>query len=253
MAGFDAQTFDVERGEFGSYLFGEWSRTGWLYYNIVCFLMKEHLTTILLLLIAPLALWRFRTGALAFLGPLAAIRVEDPQVFRAVHELPFQLARDGIVTGLRIDHVDGLRDPHGYLRQLQRELGSADGEERFYVVVEKILLGDERLPDAWPVAGTTGYDALGLLDRVLTDPEGEAPLRAIWESFARGTPHYDDVAYHSRKLVLQASLSSELSVTSASFCCSRSSSRRRSSFATLSSRVREILSSLSWLVEILAT
>ncbi|HSA57492.1 MAG TPA: malto-oligosyltrehalose synthase [Gemmatimonadaceae bacterium] len=166
-----------------------------------------------------LSFWRVAADEINYrrffdVNDLAAIRVEDPQVFRAVHELTFQLVRDGVVTGLRIDHVDGLRDPHGYLRQLQRQLGSANGEERFYVVVEKILLGDERLPEAWPVAGTTGYDALGLLDRVLTAPEGEAPLRATWESFARGTPHYDDVSYHSRKLVLRASLSSELTVLS---------------------------------------
>lgn len=168
-----------------------------------------------------LSFWRVAVDEINYrrffdVNELAAIRVEDPQVFRAVHELTFQLVREGVVTGLRIDHVDGLRDPHGYLRDLQRELarapGTGDKGEPFYVVVEKILLGDERLPDAWPVAGTTGYETLGLLDRVLTDPAGEASLRATWERFTRSTPYYDDVAYLSRKLVLEASLSSELTV-----------------------------------------
>jgi hypothetical protein len=73
--GFDAQTLDTERGEFGSYLLGEWSRTGWWYYNALCFLMKEHLAIILLLLLSPLALRAFRTDTLAFLGPLLVIGI----------------------------------------------------------------------------------------------------------------------------------------------------------------------------------
>lgn len=163
-----------------------------------------------------LSFWRVASEEINYrrffdVNDLAAIRVEEPEVFRAVHELAFQLAHEGIVTGFRIDHVDGLRDPEGYLRQLQAEL-APDERESFYVVVEKILLGDEHLRASWPVAGTTGYEVQGLLDRVLTDPSGEAPLRAMYERFARANPSYDDVAYQSRKLVLQASLRSELTV-----------------------------------------
>jgi (1->4)-alpha-D-glucan 1-alpha-D-glucosylmutase len=165
-----------------------------------------------------LSFWRVAADEINYrrffdVNDLAAIRVEEREVFHAVHELALQLVREGLVTGLRIDHVDGLRDPHGYLRQLQQELAAATGaDEAFYVVVEKILLDEERLRETWPVAGTTGYDALGLLDRVLTDPEGEAPLRETYDRFTRVTPSYGDVAYHGRKLVLLASLSSELTV-----------------------------------------
>jgi (1->4)-alpha-D-glucan 1-alpha-D-glucosylmutase len=166
-----------------------------------------------------LSFWRVAVDEINYrrffdVNDLAAIRIEEPEVFHAVHELPLQLVREGLVTGVRIDHVDGLRDPQGYLRQLQRELAAAAGgsDDSFYVVVEKILLDEERLRDAWPVAGTTGYDALGLLDRVFTDPEGETPLRAAYERFTRTTPVYADVAYQGRKLVLLASLSSELTV-----------------------------------------
>ncbi|MBT1674507.1 malto-oligosyltrehalose synthase [Curtobacterium flaccumfaciens] len=103
---------------------------------------------------------------------LAAIRVEEPEVFAASHGVIGGWFRDGLVDGLRIDHPDGLYDPAGYLQDLAELTGAA------YTLVEKILEPGEQLPSSWPVDGTTGYDALGVLDRVFVDPAGEQALTA---------------------------------------------------------------------------
>lgn len=104
---------------------------------------------------------------------LVAVRVEDPQVFAATHEVLVGLVRSGALDGLRIDHPDGLADPEGYLRMLA---AATDGA---WVVVEKILEGEEHLPTQWPVAGTTGYDALKRASGVFVDPAGADPLLAL--------------------------------------------------------------------------
>ncbi|MDT3396435.1 malto-oligosyltrehalose synthase [Streptomyces sp. B1866] len=110
---------------------------------------------------------------------LIAVRVEDPEVFAATHAKLLELVRDGVVEGLRVDHPDGLADPEGYLRQLDRAVADAAGGGR-WTVVEKILGPDERLPAHWPVAGTTGYDALRHVDGLFTDPDGLAALTGIY-------------------------------------------------------------------------
>jgi (1->4)-alpha-D-glucan 1-alpha-D-glucosylmutase len=103
---------------------------------------------------------------------LAGLRVEDQQVFDETHREIGRWLREGLVDGLRVDHPDGLRDPGGYLDRLRALAGRAP------IWVEKILEGDERMP-AWPVQGTTGYDALGIVDRVFVDPSGEGPLTEL--------------------------------------------------------------------------
>ncbi|WP_134742434.1 malto-oligosyltrehalose synthase [Nocardioides sp. 503] len=122
---------------------------------------------------------------------LAAIRVEDRKVFDDSHVEIRRWFDEGLVDGLRVDHPDGLRDPGGYLDDLADLTGSA------YVLVEKILEPGEELPRSWATAGTTGYDALGMIDRLLTDPAGQAPLDALetrlrgsevdWHAMIRGT------------------------------------------------------------------
>lgn len=104
---------------------------------------------------------------------LAAIRVEVPWVFDESHAEVLRWLREGLADGLRVDHPDGLLDPGGYLERLAEEAGGA------YVLVEKILEGRERMPHGWAAEGTTGYDALGDIDRVLVDPAGEAPLTEL--------------------------------------------------------------------------
>lgn len=108
---------------------------------------------------------------------LIAVRVEDPAVFAATHEVILRLVAEGLVDGLRVDHPDGLADPGGYLRWLSADTGGA------WVVTEKILAADERLPQEWPCAGTTGYDALRLIDGLFVDPYGAGPLSAEYSRF----------------------------------------------------------------------
>lgn len=127
--------------------------------------------------------WRLARTELGYrrfftVSDLIGVRVEDPEVFRATHAKVLELVADGVVEGLRIDHPDGLADPQGYLERLAAETGG-----RCWTVVEKILTGDETLPESWPVAGTTGYDALRLVDGVLTDPEGAAELADAYREF----------------------------------------------------------------------
>jgi (1->4)-alpha-D-glucan 1-alpha-D-glucosylmutase len=112
---------------------------------------------------------------------LAAVRVEDPEVFAESHIEIRRWFEEGLVDGLRVDHPDGLRDPKRYLDDLAQLSGDA------YVLVEKILEPGESLPADWATQGTTGYDALGLIDRVLTDPTGQKPLDEL-EARLRGGP-----------------------------------------------------------------
>ncbi|MEU3607785.1 malto-oligosyltrehalose synthase [Streptomyces sp. NPDC035033] len=109
---------------------------------------------------------------------LIGVRVEDPEVFAGSHAKVLELVADGVIEGLRIDHPDGLADPQGYLERLAEVTGG-----RCWTVVEKILTGAETLPADWPVAGTTGYDALRLVDGVLTDPDGADELAGVYREF----------------------------------------------------------------------
>ncbi|MCX4957305.1 malto-oligosyltrehalose synthase [Streptomyces virginiae] len=138
------------------------------------------------------------------ISELIGVRVEDPEVFTATHAKVLELVRDGVAEGLRIDHVDGLADPEEYLRRLRAAAG--DG---CWVVVEKILAREERLPSAWPVAGTTGYDALHRVDGVFTDPEGAAELAARYRE-TTGLPHWPEAARASAREVLTGDLAAEL-------------------------------------------
>ncbi|GAB2906781.1 malto-oligosyltrehalose synthase [Streptomyces mayteni] len=112
---------------------------------------------------------------------LIGVRVEDPEVFAATHGTVLRLLAEGVVEGLRVDHPDGLADPGGYLARLREASGDA------WIVAEKILGADERLPATWPVAGTTGYDALRHVDAVFVDPEGHARLLDRYRKFT-GVP-----------------------------------------------------------------
>ncbi|MEU9703947.1 malto-oligosyltrehalose synthase [Streptomyces sp. NPDC047981] len=112
------------------------------------------------------------------ISELIGVRVEDPEVFDATHGTIVELVRDGVIEGLRIDHPDGLADPEGYLEQLREATGG-----RCWTVVEKILTGAEPLPASWPVAGTTGYDALRQVDGVFTDAVGADELAHLYREF----------------------------------------------------------------------
>jgi len=169
-----------------------------------------------------LSFWRVASDEINYrrffdINELAAIRVEEPDVFAAVHDLVLRMAREGLVTGLRIDHVDGLFDPDKYLRDLQDSWAQATGREATdgrpcYVVVEKILGSAEPLRSQWPVHGTTGYEFLNLLGGLFVHPDGAGALRSVAERFTGNRRRFADIAYESKKLVLRAAMSSELTV-----------------------------------------
>ncbi|HEV2087070.1 MAG TPA: malto-oligosyltrehalose synthase, partial [Cryptosporangiaceae bacterium] len=135
---------------------------------------------------------------------LAGLRVEDRAVFDAVHELMLGWYDAGEVDGFRVDHVDGLRDPSGYLRQLREAAPGA------YLVVEKILATGEQTPSSWPVQGTTGYDALRDVTGLLVDPAGKEAFRAIDAALTGVPTDWNELAYRSKLEVTTGMLLAEL-------------------------------------------
>lgn len=135
---------------------------------------------------------------------LAAVRVEDPEVFAETHAEIRRWFEEGLVDGLRVDHPDGLRFPGRYLDDLADLTGDS------YVLVEKILETGETLPASWATAGTTGYDALALIDRVLTDPAGEEPLDALETSLRGGPVDWARMVHDNKRAVADGILHSEV-------------------------------------------
>ncbi len=140
---------------------------------------------------------------------LAGIRMEDPAVFRAAHALTARLVREGAVTGVRLDHVDGLFDPARYLDDLATCLGPG---APVWTTVEKILSPGERLNEGWMVHGTTGYDFLNSLNRVFIDGRRATAFTALYTAFAGEGPAFQDVVYEAKKLIITSSMASELNV-----------------------------------------
>ncbi|WP_347057220.1 malto-oligosyltrehalose synthase [Blastococcus sp. HT6-30] len=138
------------------------------------------------------------------INTLAGLRVEDPAVFDATHELVLRFVRDGAVDGLRIDHPDGLADPKGYLDRLAEASGNR------WTVVEKILEPGEDLPESWATAGTTGYDALAEVDEVLVDPAGEEALTALDTELAGRRVDYAQLVHDCKREVTDGMLGSEV-------------------------------------------
>jgi (1->4)-alpha-D-glucan 1-alpha-D-glucosylmutase len=135
---------------------------------------------------------------------LAAVRVEDDDVFAATHREIRRWFDEELVDGLRVDHPDGLRDPAGYLDDLAGLTGSA------YVLVEKILEQGEELEPSWNTAGTTGYDALAMVDRVLVDPAGAAPLDELETRLRGGAVDWSATVRSSKRAVADGILQSEV-------------------------------------------
>lgn len=143
------------------------------------------------------------------ISTLAAVRVERPEVFEAVHALVFRLYEQGLIDGVRIDHVDGLAEPREYCQRLRQRLVDLRGNHP-YIVVEKILGRGERLRDDWPVDGTTGYDFMNDVGSLLHDPDGAAPLAATWAELTGASPSFADEAIAARRQILAEHLSAEL-------------------------------------------
>jgi (1->4)-alpha-D-glucan 1-alpha-D-glucosylmutase len=135
---------------------------------------------------------------------LAGVRVEDPQVLRDTHVEIRRWIDEGLVDGLRVDHPDGLRDPVGYLESLSKMTGGS------YVLVEKILEAGERLPEEWATHGTTGYDALAMVERVLVDPAGREPLEDLENRLRGGIVEWHQLCRDTKRAVADGILGSEV-------------------------------------------
>ena len=193
-----------------------------------------------------LAFWRVATEEINYrrffdINDLAAIRTEDPDVFRQTHSLVFELVRKGRVTGIRVDHPDGLHNPNEYFRRLQKEcfvqlcmgeLGDSGDQAEdkirelyeenapnigamgmpFYIVGEKILVGSESLPEDWPIFGTTGYSFMNAVGGVLLDADGEKGIDGIYSRFVRLKLNYPDLLYEKKKLIMESSMAGEINV-----------------------------------------
>ncbi|VFT47990.1 maltooligosyl trehalose synthase [Pseudomonas aeruginosa] len=147
------------------------------------------------------------------ISELVGLRVERGEVFEAVHGKVFQLLEDGLLDGLRIDHVDGLADPRGYCRRLRRRserIRARRGGAPMLLYVEKILGGEERLPEDWLCDGTTGYDFMNQVSLLQHDPRGERPLRELWQRVSGRPEAFLDEVYQARQLVLAGSLAGDL-------------------------------------------
>ena len=135
---------------------------------------------------------------------LIGLRVEHDPVFADSHRLILELVRDGTVAGLRVDHVDGLRDPVGYLQSLRRAAPDA------YIVVEKILASGESLPEPFSADGTTGYDFIGHVDGLAVDRDNEAAMTALYHAFTGDAQPYPDVVRASKTDIMATELSPDI-------------------------------------------
>ncbi len=146
------------------------------------------------------------------LNEFVAVRVEDPRVFDDRHRAIFRLIHDGRVTGLRVDHVDGLFDPRAYLRELQTSAAPEEpnSQQPFFVVVEKILGEREHLPGDWPVSGTTGYDFLNAVNALFIDPDGLQSIERTYSRITHSSIPFSDVSYAGNMLVMDILFAREI-------------------------------------------
>jgi (1->4)-alpha-D-glucan 1-alpha-D-glucosylmutase len=156
-----------------------------------------------------LAYWRTGAEELSYrrffdIETLAGLRVEDEAVFADTHRLILGLVGDGSVDGLRVDHVDGLADPEGYLERVRYATSGV------YVVVEKILQPDEELPASWPVAGTTGYEFLNRVTELFVDGRGAEAMRAHYARFTGLRQDYAEVAHAAKHQIMREELVAEV-------------------------------------------
>ncbi len=165
-----------------------------------------------------LAFWQVAADEINYrrffdINELASIRVERAEVFDAIHRLVASLIAKDELQGLRIDHVDGLFHPREYLARLQELSGGAsEAAAPLYIVVEKILAPHEALREAWPIAGTTGYDFLNQVNALLLHPAGGHGLSRAYERFTRREVDYDELVHDCKRLTIQTLLGSELNV-----------------------------------------
>lgn len=168
---------------------------------------------------------------------LAGLRIERAEVFADVHRLVSQLVTDGAVSGLRVDHVDGLADPEGYLTRLRAATGDS------YLVVEKILGPAEQLPGSWPVAGTSGYGFLNLVNQLFTDPAGEHEILRGYRDFTGQEASFAKVTHEAKLQIMREELAAEIERLTAMLAqiCERHRRQRDYTRRELRESLREVL------------
>lgn len=181
----------------------------------------EHLHELIKAQAYRLAYWRVAADDINYrrffdINDLAALCMEREEVFEATHARLLELVAQGKVHALRIDHPDGLYDPQQYFERLQQRCAPAgeppvDGRS-IYLAIEKIVAGHERLPESWPVHGTTGYRFANVVNGLFVDAAAESRMQRIYRQFTGCDESYDDMLYRSKKLILRTSLASELAV-----------------------------------------
>jgi (1->4)-alpha-D-glucan 1-alpha-D-glucosylmutase len=151
---------------------------------------------------------------------LGGLRMERADVFNAMHEMTFRLIREGLVDGLRLDHIDGLANPRGYCRKLRRQIDricqerpNGVPEGGFPIFVEKILAEGEHLRDDWGIDGTTGYEFMNEVSGVMHDPAGEKPLNEFWAEKTGRPADFMEEVREARRLVVTTALASEFEST----------------------------------------
>jgi (1->4)-alpha-D-glucan 1-alpha-D-glucosylmutase len=197
-----------------------------------------------------LSYWRVATEEINYrrffdVNDLAAIRIEDPEVFGMAHALILDLVEQGRVTGLRLDHTAGLYDPAGYLHALQASVrealrrGGRATDAPIYSVAEKILEVGEELPRGWEVSGTTGYDYLAVANGLWIDPSNEDRLTRLYADFTGAPIDYREIVHEAKRDVMDGSFSSEIHVLAHSLKRIADGNRRARDF-TLPALVRVI-------------
>lgn len=162
--------------------------------------------------------WRLASSEINYrrffdVNTLAGLRVEDSGTFDAIHTQVKRLVAEDKLQGLRLDHIDGLRDPSQYFQRLRRLIREAQGTNKpFYVVVEKILGEDEKLVPFAGVHGTTGYEWLNAITQVLTEEKGLEPLGETWRQVSNTSPDFAPLLLRAKRRVLETLLLSEFTV-----------------------------------------
>lgn len=189
-----------------------------------------------------LAFWRAAARDLGYrrffdINTLVGLHMEDEQVFSDTHALVLRWLRDGVLDGVRIDHPDGLRDPEAYCQRLHRAAPQS------WIMVENILEPGERLRDAWPVAGTTGYDFLNRIGGLFVDPAGEQPLTELYAEFTGESIKYPELVRAKTPQALHELLGSDVNRLTALFVevCERHRRHRDYTRYELNEALREVM------------
>ncbi len=169
-----------------------------------------------------LAWWRTAGDAINWrrffdITELAGLRIEDPAVFDAVHALPLRLYGEGLIEGLRVDHVDGLADPPAYCRALRKALVAAAPQRVPWLVVEKILGAGEALPSDWDVDGTTGYEVMNEISALQHDPAGAEPLARFWAQVSGRPADFEVEEQAARREILTRDFAGQLDAAARAF------------------------------------